>query len=183
MIILEKIGIILMLLIAGVMIWQAGVSATSYRFLNDTAVKVKVNKKSQGMRCFWIGFSVLNIILHIMNIDTAVENADIHHAKAYLYLCAAWFALLITWTFLMVFDRSAYVTSEGIITIGNPLGSLTPDKLTYRITDDELEVYVKKRKKAIKYKLTGSKNELSDLMTGSYSKFHESVKVDSEKSS
>lgn len=179
MIILEKIGIILMLVIAGVMIWQAGVSANSFRFLNDTAVKVKVSKKNQGIRCFWIGFSVLNVIILIMNIDAAVENADIHHAKAYLYLCAAWFALLITWTFLLIFDRYAYVTSEGIITIGNPLGTLTPDKLTYRISDDELEIYVKKRKKAIKYKLTGSKNELSDLMTGSYSKFHETEKADS----
>lgn len=183
MIFLEKIGIILMLTIAGVMIWQAGVSANSFRFLNDTAVKVKVNKKSQGIRCFWIGFSALNVILHIMNINTAIENADIHHAKAYLYLSAAWFALLITWTFLLIFDRYAYVTSEGIITIGNPLGSLTPDKLTYRISDDELEIYVNKRKKAIKYKLTGSKDELSALMNGSYSEFHESVKENSEKSS
>lgn len=168
MIILEKIGIILMLAIAGVMIWQAGVSANSFRFLKDTAVKVKVNKKSQGIRCFWIGFSVLNMILHIVNVSSALENADVHHAKAYLYLSVAWFALLITWTFLLIFDRSAYVTSEGIITIGNPLGTLTPDKLTYRLSDAELTIYVNKRKRAIKYKLTGSKNELSDLMTGSY---------------
>lgn len=183
MIILEKIGIILMLTIAGVMIWQAGVSASSFRFLNDTAVKVKVSKKNQWIRCFWIGFSALNIILLIMNISTAVENADIHHAKAYLYLSTAWLALLITWTFLLIFDRFAYVTAEGIITIGNSLRTLTPDKLTYRISDDELEVCVEKRKRPIKYKLTGSKDELSDLMNGSYSKFHETEKADSERSS
>lgn len=165
---MEIFGLIAMFIGIDFLIWIFASGICKINHQKHTDNKIKIKKQSMGLYYAWLILSPFNTFNMFMQMSTASERGDLSREKAYFYMGIYWLMLTVGWLIMVIFGRYGYVSENYIIIYDIYKTKLNHDDCRYKIIDDTLEIYYKKREVPFKYRIVEKREELIKMLDDNY---------------
>ncbi len=140
----------------------------------DNKIKIRHNKTGSYI---WIFIALANIAVEACVFVNSVPTYNYNtKTTGYIYIILMWTAFLV-YTFLpILFVRNHYVTPDGLLVQGARGNMYSKDEVKYETDGDTLKLYYRKLSSAVRYKIVGNKDELTEMLSKNYKPYEKSNK-------